>query len=367
MVNTDIAGVGDIIYFQNTSEAANTFDWDFGDGNGSTEENPSHIYNETNNYTIRLKVTNADGSDEASKSVRISSWTIKENMPTQRWIHSTSVVKGKIYVIGGGSNYGHGALRTVEEYNPVTDTWSTKSEMPTARQALTTSVVDGKIYAIGGGESPSNGGYAGTESYTTVEEYDPATDTWTTKSAMPTKRWCHSASVVEGKIYVIGGSDSYPFSSVPFITFLDMYDPAKDTWTGIGTLPRPMIQSGTAVVNGNIYVMGGELSGNGQRVDEYNPITNTWTPKTNMPTIRNDFSCNLLNNKIYAIGGEGVGGEILGTVEIYDPATDTWTIIADPMIHPRCGHRTSLVDGKIYAFGGLIGLSATSNVQVYYK
>ena len=119
-VNPNTAGVGDTIYFQNTSEGANTFDWDFGDGNSSTEENPSHIYTATGMFTILLVATNADGSDEASGTVWINPilpgvWTTRADMPTARWLHSTSVVDGKIYAIGGGSQYGSEALRTVEE------------------------------------------------------------------------------------------------------------------------------------------------------------------------------------------------------------------------------------------------------------
>jgi len=38
----------------------------------------------------------------------------------------------------------------VEEYEPATDTWTRKTNMPTARCGLSTSVVDWKIYAIGG-------------------------------------------------------------------------------------------------------------------------------------------------------------------------------------------------------------------------
>lgn len=40
-----------------------------------------------------------------------------------------------------------------------------------------------------------------------MEEYDPATDTWTKKTDMPTPRWGLSAEVVNGRIYLIGGSD----------------------------------------------------------------------------------------------------------------------------------------------------------------
>ncbi len=49
-------------------------------------------------------------------------------------------------------------------------TWTQKADMPTARNWLATSVVDGKIYPIGGYDF-----YHGTE-LATVEVYDPVTD-----------------------------------------------------------------------------------------------------------------------------------------------------------------------------------------------
>jgi hypothetical protein len=56
----------------------------------------------------------------------------------------------------------------VEAYDPVTDTWTTKADMPAARALLSTSVVDGKIYAIGGTRTTHP-----MTSTSTVYEYDP--------------------------------------------------------------------------------------------------------------------------------------------------------------------------------------------------
>ena len=78
--------------------------------------------------------------------------------------------------------------------------WSTKAPMPTARFGLTTSVVDGKIYAVGGGDS------AYKPYLPDVEIYDPATDSWAAGKAMPEVRLGHAAAVVGGKIYVMGGA-----------------------------------------------------------------------------------------------------------------------------------------------------------------
>jgi N-acetylneuraminic acid mutarotase len=281
-------------------------------------------------------------------------------MPTGRWLLSTSVVDGKIYAIGGGRSYSSQSLRTVEEYDPATDTWTRKADMPTARANPSTSAVNGKIYAMGGGEL--SGGASATRAFSTVEEYDPATDTWTTKSEMPTARFGHSANVVDGRIYVIGGGPSCPWCGA--ILTLEVYEPATDTWTRKADIPRPIISASTNVVDGKIYAFGGE--GTGRRVDEYDPVTDTWTRKADMPSYRTDLSSSVVYGKIYAIGGDGTGEVIVATVEVYDPTMDTWTTAPD-MPTARTGLRTSVVNGKIYAIGGLPswGGAALSTVEEY--
>src|ERR1700738_2686760 len=56
--------------------------------------------------------------------------------------------------------------------------WTTKTSMPTARQRLAAGFVNATLYAVGGIDADV--------ALNTVEAYDPATDTWTTKAPMPT-------------------------------------------------------------------------------------------------------------------------------------------------------------------------------------
>lgn len=70
--------------------------------------------------------------------------------------------------------------------------------MPTARAALSASVVNGILYAVGGS---NNTGTLGT-----VEAYDPASNSWTTDASMPTARFGLSTSVVNDVIYAVGGN-----------------------------------------------------------------------------------------------------------------------------------------------------------------
>ncbi|MFK8006955.1 MAG: PKD domain-containing protein [Saprospiraceae bacterium] len=58
--------------FTNTSINANSYSWDFGDGNISTETNPTHTYGADGNYTVVLTATNNCGSVTSTQTVNIS-------------------------------------------------------------------------------------------------------------------------------------------------------------------------------------------------------------------------------------------------------------------------------------------------------
>lgn len=67
------------VEFTNYSRDADSYKWSFDDGNTSTEENPTHTYEEPGNYSVTLTAKNDEGSE--SKSYRftvygeIKSWT----------------------------------------------------------------------------------------------------------------------------------------------------------------------------------------------------------------------------------------------------------------------------------------------------
>jgi len=83
---------GDTVYFTSTSSKANSFQWDFGDGSTSTDENPYHIYSTTGTYEVSLKVTGEDGSDEAKESITIKDPTILAFIVTEGT--TTTVISG---------------------------------------------------------------------------------------------------------------------------------------------------------------------------------------------------------------------------------------------------------------------------------
>jgi N-acetylneuraminic acid mutarotase len=233
-------------------------------------------------------------------------WTTRSDMPTARsWLGAAEAGNGKIYAIGGYAL--PDTLATVEEYDPATDTWTTRASMPAARNGMGVAAAsNGKIYAIGG--------WDGSSFVNTVQEYDPATDTWTTRASMPTARaQLGVVAASNGKIYAIGGRDGWSGIFVALDTVQE-YDPATDTWATRASISLPRYGLGVAATsNGKVYAIGGgdyvwfggyEFHAEFAQVEEYDPATDTWTTRSDMPTGRNGLGAAAANNgKIYAIGG----------------------------------------------------------------
>ncbi len=240
--------------------------------------------------------------------------------------------------------------------------WSSKAPLPTARFGATTCVADGKIYALGGGDSVY------TRFLRNVEIYDPATDSWATGIPMPNDRMGHAATTVAGKIYVMGGGYEFQTSTAT----LDEYDPATGAWTSKAPMPTARTYHCAGAVGGKIYVFGGSRYANHVNienptgVDVYDPATGTWTKKGAMRTPRTLAAAGVVNGKIYVFGGiaaANVSGSPVSTSDMYDPASDTWKPIAGLVARAASG--VCAVDNKIYLMGGGSLQSTLSRTDIY--
>ncbi|MCB9347537.1 MAG: hypothetical protein H6573_08470 [Lewinellaceae bacterium] len=126
-------------------------------------------------------------------------WVYKNPIPTGRAYVTCSVLDGKIYVIGGGLTRAEGSA-AVERYDPETDTWDvTIASLPVPLFAPAAAVANGKIYVMGGKSD-----YYSTEGYAVVYEYDPIQNAWSEKASMPNGRSHLTACAFGGYIYAIG-------------------------------------------------------------------------------------------------------------------------------------------------------------------
>lgn len=148
-------------------------------------------------------------------------------MRLARYLHAAAIDgKGRLFVFGGSaaepsitqedtepserfrrraadnSTRADTSLSSVEMYDPETNTWTARTPMPTPRQAMGADLgADGRIYVVGGAPS-----YAHPRPMAVVEIYDPETDTWETGPSLNHARRGHAVvAMPDGKLYAIGG------------------------------------------------------------------------------------------------------------------------------------------------------------------
>jgi N-acetylneuraminic acid mutarotase len=267
-----------------------------------------------------------------------NSWTTKTPLPEGISIVKAAVVNGKIYVMGYSFNY---------EYDPDTDSWTAKTPMPTPRSGASFGIVScqNKIYVIGG-ENETNGYYV--DYLSTNEAYDPSTDSWETKTSMPTSREWAEANVVGGKIYVMSGvTDNYRSVRT---SANEVYDPVTDSWSTKQPVPFAVIKGASAVVDNKIYMLGGLFNSSSPLNAVYNQIydteTDAWSFGASLPTgmwytAAGATAGVMAPKRIYVMGGGFT--EVTNVVNVYDPALDDWSTGA-PLPTNRTGHAIAVVN-----------------------
>lgn len=294
-------------------------------------------------------------------------------------------VNGKMYVIGG---FGGGKARgLVYEYDAAADKWTKKKPMarPAHHEAL--AEYGGKIYVFGGFVAPASGG--GWEPIDNVWEYDPAADSWKALAPLPTKRGSAVAVQAGGKIYVIGGATTVPGSKnvaiagngpARVLTSNDVYDPATNTWESRSPMALGRNHAFAGAVGGKIYVIGGRVghafitaASNTDIVEEYDPATDSWAgPRAKMPTSRSGGGWGTVGGKIYVGGGEVATPQLVGAfraLEAYDPATNTWTAMPS-MPMPRHGVAGAVIGNRLHLVSGMVtsaavGAGADMHLEVH--
>jgi N-acetylneuraminic acid mutarotase len=119
----------------------------------------------------------------------------------------------------------------------------------------------------------------------------------------------------------------------------------------------------SAVINGELYVMGGfernSVNGPVNSVDVFNPITG-WSSRASMPTARYAAAAGVINGRIHVVGGAVNGGISSAANEVYSPNDNTWTAQI-PMPTPRFYLSGGVVYQKLFVIDGTNGTQLSAN------
>lgn len=286
-----------------------------------------------------------------------NTWMKKASMRESRGGLGVAVVNRRIYAIGGSNQSGlypanilGGFVGTNEEYNPATDTWTYRSPMPTPRSDFAIAVYNNKIYCMGGtvGTEKVDVVFSRFVTSATNEVYDPATDTWETKAPLPNAGMFMQATVVNNKIHLIDG----PFNEV--------YDPENDSWTTNSPTPLPTEDYGPNGSNDYaLFKLNNKLYFAGQfssRFIIYDLAEGTWSNGSTLPPY--DFyslaggmtTGTMAPKRWYLLFG--LRGWVPSAVtQSYDPADSVW-VAGKPIPTNRVHPGIAVVDDKLYVIGG---------------
>jgi N-acetylneuraminic acid mutarotase len=161
------------------------------------------------------------------------------------------------------------------------------------------------------------------------------------------------------RVYVIE-SGGPGFNGVIVPAHIYRYNQQTNIWSTLpATLPAPRWEPALAAIGGDIYVFGGAMGTNGigtprATVWRYRISTGQWKTLHPMPVAERGAIAVVGNDgMIYLVGGGDDPRIQVGDarVQIYNPATDTWTM-GPSLTTPRAAPAAGRIGSAIYVAGG---------------
>jgi N-acetylneuraminic acid mutarotase len=272
---------------------------------------------------------------------------------------ATAAVVGDLLIVTGGVDGSGKLLNTTEIYDGTG--WRLGAPIPTPRQ-MSAAASDGKLVYVLGGTS-------GTSDLTAVEAYDPVADTWTTMPALPEERSDFGVAIADARLVAVGG-----VSSGQVLKSVAALDLTTSTWTALPDLGTARHGLAVAAVGKTVYAIGGSTDAAGNEVSasagalklaprKPQPAAQ-WRSLPDAPTPRLMAASTVLDGKIWIAGGMLGHAETLDSFESYDPKTGVWETLP-PLPTPLHHATAAAYRGEVVVIGGAGDTVADASNKVF--
>ncbi|WP_395844402.1 Kelch repeat-containing protein [Cystobacter fuscus] len=224
--------------------------------------------------------------------------------------------------------------------------WSLTGDLTSAHSGHTATLLSsGKVLVVSG---------------TTAEVFNPYSNVSVATGSPYWARTQHTATRLEsGNVLVAGGwIGKFPLY---WRHSAEVYDKKTGTWSSADSMSVPRgNHTATLLGSDKVLVVGGdttdglnpEVSLQTDSVDLYDPATNTWSPAASIFMPRAGHTATLLYSGEVLVTGGRFFDWVLQDAQVYDPDTDNWSMPA-PMPRARTGHvAVRLNSGKVMVLGG---------------
>ena len=200
---------------------------------------------------------------------------------------------------------------------------------------------DGKVLIVGGDNL--------NRMVSQAEIVDPVSQTSSLVAASTTARTDHTATrLSDGRVLVIGGRDQSGS-----LTSSDIYNPLTATFTAGPSLTTPRSgHTATVLADGKILIAGGDAGGSAEL---YNPATENFSLIAGSMNAARKFHSAILttSGQVLIVGGINAQNAVLNTAEVFNPASQSFYLPPTDMQTPRALATLKLLaDGKVQIIGG---------------
>lgn len=285
----------------------------------------------------------------------VCTWRSPAQIPTGRFGHAAVTgADGKIYVWGGRTTTA--LLSSLEVFDPATNTWSARAPMPVATTFMAGAALqDGRILSIGGYRF--EGGDVGS-----VYLYDPVANSWTTLSSIAPRSDAIAVTLQDGRVFLAAGAGLQSSSTA-------LFDPSTMMWSSGTPLPTARELPQVAMsADGRVYVFGGSdgVSTYYDTVDVFDPTTRLWGAGPTMPSARaGGGAVRGADLRIYLVGGLGETSRLSTVWALSSSGPPYVTLASLGLPRSRLG-LAPLGDGRILLVGGTGDSSAVLSSTLVY-
>ncbi|MFL5345110.1 MAG: Kelch repeat-containing protein [Hyalangium sp.] len=284
-------------------------------------------------------------------------WTVTGSLKVARRNHAAvTLADGRVLGVGGSPQQLIGALSSAELFEPATGEWKLVAPMTMPRVDPTAVLLaDGRVLVVGGADVDRR-------QLRSAELFDPATGTWTPTEA---PGWGHGgaqAAVVlaDGRALFVSGMQA------------ELYEPSTGHWTKAGSVggaagTHRSDHTVTRLADGRVLVVGGSTSRAAETAELFDPATDTWTLVAPPHMPRESHGAVLTEDgAVLVVGGYHGSSGTLASAERFDPATGTWSMVTALQVPRRGGGVVRLPGGEVLLVGGFNDAGGTlASVERY--
>lgn len=280
---------------------------------------------------------NSDSDGITTTSDVYPEWSPISGLAVPRDDFGTAVIGDDIWALGGMTGERGNRLQSIEVYDTTTDTWSTSDiEMPLGIASFETVAVGPLIYSFGGFDATSQA-----VDYAAV--LDTGSGEWRELPEVPHPRYAHTSTLVDDRVYLIGGRDLDGE-----VAEVDVFDLRTETWETLDTpMPRRRARDShkTVAIPQGLVVAGGQREfQDSAQVDLFDPRAGRWTTLPDLPEPMSRAGLAHADGKLWIALHESA--YVMDSAEL-----DRWEE-GNALTLSRHGMGVVVHDGFIYSIGG---------------